>query len=246
MGPGDLTPPGKTVNSGKTRMKRLLVLGAAALILSGCAKPAAQTETASASAPTTAAPSIAGIPAGDYTTDPAHSSLTFEVDHMSFSNYTSRFATFEAHLKLDPAHPDQASVTATIDPQSLALNTPPAGFHDQLMGKDVFDAKAFPSITFASTGVELTGANTARVTGNLTLHGVTKPVTLDATFNGGYPGFDMDPHARIGFSLTGKLKRSDFGMGFGIPAPGTTMGVGDTVTFQIETELSGPPFVRKS
>ncbi len=227
-------------------MKRYLLLGAAALILSACAKPAVQSTTESASISTSAAaPSITGIPAGDYVTDPAHTSLTFELSHMGYSHYTSRFATVEAHLKLDPAHPEAATVTATIDPQSLALNTPPKGFHDELMGKSFFDDKSFPSITFTSTKVEVTGANTAKVTGNLTLHGVTKAVTLDATFNGGYPGMDLDPHARIGFSLTGELKRSDFGMGFGIPAPGSNMGVGDNVSFQIETEMSGPPFVKK-
>ncbi len=225
-------------------MKRLLLLGAAALILSACAKPAPQATAASASA-SAAAPSVADIPAGDYVTDPAHTSLTFEVSHMSYSHYTARFATLEAHLKLDPAHPEAASVTATIDPASLALNTPPKGFHDELMGKDFFDAKAFPSITFASTRVEITGPNTARVTGDLTLHGVTKPVTLDATFNGGYPGMDLDPQARIGFSLKGQLKRSDFGMGYGVPPPGSTMGVFDAVDFQIETEMLGPKFVKK-
>lgn len=228
-------------------MKRFLFIGAAALILAGCAKPAPQTATTSASASAaTSAPSIAGIPAGEYRTDPPHTSLTFEVGHMGFSHYTARFATVDAVLKLDPARPDQATVTATIDPQSLALNTPPAGFHDTLMGKEFFDAKAFPTITFASTGVEMTGANTAKVTGNLTLHGVTKPVTLVATFNGGYPGMDLDPQARIGFSLTGQLKRSDFGMGYGIPAPGSTMGVSDEVDVQIETEMLGPKLVKKS
>ena len=228
-------------------MKRLLLLGAAALILSACAKPATETATTSASTSVSAAaPSVANIPAGDYKTDPAHTSLTFEVSHMGYSHYTARFADVEAALKLDPAHPDQASVTATIDPQSLALNTPPKGFHDEMMGDSFFKAKDYPKITFTSTKVEMTGANTARVIGDLTLHGVTKPVTLDATFNGGYPGMDMDPQARVGFSLKGQLKRSDFGMGFGIPAPGSNMGVGDAVDFQIETEMTGPKLIKKA
>ena len=67
------------------------------------------------------------------------------------------------------------------------------------------------------------------------------PVVL-TTFNGGYPGMAMDPHARVGFSAHGSLRRSEFGMGYGVPAPGTTMGVGDQVDFQIETELTGPAF----
>ena len=82
---------------------------------------------------------------------------------------------------------------------------------------------------------------TARITGNLTLRGMTQPVTLDATFNGGYGSNSFDPGgARVGFSAHGTLKRSAFGMAFGIPAPGTTFGVGDDVDFQLEVEFSKP------
>ena len=80
-----------------------------------------------------------------------------------------------------------------------------------------------------------------RVTGDFTLHGVTKPVTLLVTFNGGYAGHPMDPNARIGFSATGALKRSDFGITLGIPAPGTTMGVGDEIEIALQAEFTGPP-----
>ena len=79
-----------------------------------------------------------------------------------------------------------------------------------------------------------------RISGELTLHGVTKPVTLMATYNGGYAGHPYDPHARIGFSAKGTLKRSDFGVAYGIPAPGTTMGVFDDVEVIVEAEFSGP------
>jgi polyisoprenoid-binding protein YceI len=129
------------------------------------------------------------------------------------------------------------AVEATIDPKSLALNTPPAGFHDELMGKSWFNAAAFPAITFKSTQVTLTGKNTAKVTGNFTLHGVTKPVTLDVTYNGGWPANAMDG-SRIGFSAHGVFKRSAFGMGMGVPAPGSSMGVSDDVDVAIETEFS--------
>jgi polyisoprenoid-binding protein YceI len=66
-------------------------------------------------------------------------------------------------------------------------------------------------------------------------------VILDVTYNGGYAGHPMDPHARIGFSAKGTFKRSDFGIAFGVPAPGTTMGVGDDVQIAIEAEFTGPP-----
>jgi polyisoprenoid-binding protein YceI len=224
-------------------MKRLLTMCA---VLSLCAlnlacTPPQKAEQKTETAPASAAPSVANIPAGDYKTDPAHTSLTFSVSHMSFSHFTARFTGIDARLKLDPAHPEQAALTVAIDPHSLDLNNPPKGFHDELMGKSFFDDAAFPKITFTSTRITMTGANTANVTGDLTLHGVTHPVTLAVTFNGGYPGLaGYDPNARIGFSAKGTLKRSQFGMGYGIPAPGTTMGVGDEVDFTIETEMTGP------
>ncbi len=221
-------------------MKTVLFAAAAVLGLAGCSKPApAPTQAA---APASAAPSVTDVPAGVYKTDPMHSSLTFKVSHMGFSHYTARFGKFDATLTLDPVHPEAARLTATIDPQSLELNAPPKGFHDELMGQTWFDAKAHPQMTFASTKIEKTGANTAKVTGDLSLKGITRPVTLDVTFNGGYPGMDLDPHARIGFTATGTLNRADFGMGFGIPAPGSNMGVGGLVDFTIDTEMTGPAF----
>ena len=185
-------------------------------------------------------PIAVDLPKGTYTLDPAHANLTFKVNHLGFSNYTARFSHFDAKLILNPKQPGRASLTATIDPRSLDLNTPPAGFLDQLMGEQWFDAAKYPEMTFKSSKVSLTNIDAAEVTGDFTMHGVTKPVTLSVKFNGGWPGMQMDPHARIGFSAEGKLKRSDFGMGFGIPAPGTNLGVGDEVSFAIEAEFSGP------
>lgn len=187
-----------------------------------------------------AGPAVAAAPAppaGAYVMDKAHTSVSFRVNHLGFSRYTARFANVDGKLKFDPAAPATMAVEAIIDPQSLQLNTPPAGFHDQLMGKGWFDAGIFKAITFKSTKVDPTGANTAKVTGDFTLHGVTKPVTLDVTYNGGWPPNAMDG-ARIGFSAHGVIKRSAFGMGAGVPAPGSSMGVGDDVEVMIETEFS--------
>jgi polyisoprenoid-binding protein YceI len=134
-------------------------------------------------------------------------------------------------------------VIVTIDPRSLDLDNPPNGFTDTLLGEQWLDAGQFPEMTFRSSKVEPTGTNTFRINGDFTLHGVTRPVVLEATYNGGYAGHPMDPHARIGFSAHGSLQRSEFGIAFGIPAPGTTMGVSDKVEIIIEAEFSGPPFV---
>jgi polyisoprenoid-binding protein YceI len=88
----------------------------------------------------------------------------------------------------------------------------------------------------------MTGAKSMVITATLDLRGVTRPVVLTGTFNGGYPGMPkMDPQARVGFSAHGAFKRSDFGMTYGVPAPGTTMGVGDLIDFSIEAEFNGPP-----
>lgn len=179
-------------------------------------------------------------PAGTYAIDRAHTSVTFRVSHLGFSHYTARFSRIDGTLKFDPAHPAAMGVEAAIDPMSLELNAPPKGFHEQLMGKGWFEAAQFPKMTFRSTKVDVTGANTARVTGNLTLHGVTKPVVLEVTYNGGYPPNAMDPGgARVGFSAHTVLKRSAFGISQGIPAPGSSMGVGDDVEVAIEAEFSG-------
>lgn len=186
------------------------------------------------------APVATQVPGGAYTADKAHTSLIVRLNHLGFSHFTARFTGIDIKLQIDPKHPEQAKLDATIDPGSIASDNPPAGFLDMLRGKDWLNAVAFPKVTYHATRIELTGPNTARITGDLTLRGVTQPVMLDATFNGGYAGFAMDPHARIGFSAHGSFNRSLFGMAFGIPAPGTTMGVSDNVDVTIETELNGP------
>lgn len=217
----------------------------ALLALAACSPQPAEkkAEAPAAAAPTATAPKPpkADIPAGDYTLDKTHSTLVFKVSHLGFSNYTAAFADFDAKLKFDQGNAAASALEVTINPKSLTLPAPPAGFLDELMGAQWLNAATYPAITFKSTKIETTGPDTGKVTGDLTLHGVTKPVTLDVTYNGGYAGHPMDPHARVGFSAKGTFKRSDFGIAYGVPAPGTTMGVGDEVQVAIETEFSGPP-----
>ncbi|MDP3493313.1 MAG: YceI family protein [Hyphomonadaceae bacterium] len=223
---------------------------AAAAVVGACSEKPAE-GPATVSAPETAvaepaaAPSIESLPAGDYKIDPMHASLVFTVNHLGFSHYTGQFNRFTADLNLDPANPAAAQLTATVDPTSLSIPSPPDGFVAELLGEQWLNSAAFPQMTFKSTQIAVTGPNTADVTGDFTLHGVTKPVTLAMTFNGGYQGHPQDPHARIGFSAKGSLKRSDFGIAYGVPAPGSTMGVSDEVTIAIEAEFSGPPLADK-
>lgn len=214
-------------------------LALAVLLLAGCNAPTTATQKAPAPA-APPAPVKTEAPAGVYALDPAHADLSFKVNHIGFSNYTARFTRFDAKLVLDPADPTRTTVEATVDPRSLALPSPPAGFTQALLGPDWLDAGKYPQITFRSTSVELTGADTARIHGDLTLHGQTKPIVLEAKFNGGYAGNSFDPHARIGFSAHGAFKRSDFGVSYGLPPPNSTMGVGDEVTVALEAEFTGP------
>ncbi len=229
-------------------MKSILPV-VALLALAACSpQPAAdkKAETPAAAAPTATAPKPpkADIPAGDYTLDKHHATLVFRVSHLGFSNYTAAFADFDAKLHFDQNNAAASTLEATINPKSLTLPAPPEGFLAELTGPQWLNAATYPAITFKSTKIETTGPDTGKVTGDLTLHGVTKPVTLDVTYNGGYAGHPMDPHARIGFSAKGTFKRSDFGVAFGVPAPGTTMGVGDEVQVAIEAEFSGPPLAK--
>ena len=208
-------------------------------------KDQASSEAARAPAPPVAiTPVKTDAPAGTYKLDKAHASLIFRVSHIGFSNYTARFGNFDAELTFDPAKPETSSVTATIDAKSLGLENPPPGFVAELLNPKWLDAAGHPKMTFRSTKVELTGANTARITGDFTMKGVTLPITLDATFNGGYAGHPYDPNARIGFSAKGSLARSAFGVKEGVPPPGSTMGVSDAVEIIVEAEFNGPPLAQ--
>jgi len=234
-------------------VKQAIAAGAlVAIALTACSpnptgsNTAATNTTTAAAAPVgepvvPGAPGKTDAPAGVYALDPSHSTVVFRLSHLGFAKYTGGFAKLDGTLTFDPAHPEAMKVEAKIDPRSLTLPAPPAGFRDTLLGKEWLDAAKYPEIAFRSTGVQLTGPNTAKVVGDLTLHGVTKPVVLEATFNGGYAPNAFDG-ARVGFSGHTTIRRSDFGMAYGIPAPGTNMGVGDNIDIAIETEWgSGKP-----
>ena len=187
-------------------------------------------------------------PAGTYHLDPLESHLLFRVSHLGFSTSMAIFKRFDATLQFDPAKPDAMMLDATVDATSVETNyqDPKQDFNAIIAGADLLDAKDYPAMTFHSTKIALTGSYSADVTGDLTLHGVTRPVTINVTFNGGYAPNEMDPSgARVGFSATGSLKRSDFGIVMGLPDPGKTFGIGDKVDFIIETELLNPDAAKK-
>jgi polyisoprenoid-binding protein YceI len=238
-------------------MKRLVLLLAFAT-LAACAQkdaPPAQTQAQTtqtqnepapaepAGEPSRTAALAPNVPAGDYKMDPAHSSLIFRVDHMGFSKYTLRFRRFDAQLRFDPRNLAATQLTATVDPRSIETDFPDPkyNFNAELAGPQWLDAAKFPEIAFRTTRVEDLGNQAMRVHAELTMHGVTRPIVLDATYNGGYVGHPMDPHARVGFSAHGVLRRSEFGISGGIAPAGGNMGVGDRVAVSIESEFNGPP-----
>jgi polyisoprenoid-binding protein YceI len=197
---------------------------------------------AAESAAPSATPPIAAAPAGQYQLDKSHASLMLRVSHLGFSTYTTRFSRFGAELTFDPNNIPASKLVATIDASSLEMDQAPAMCLDIVKGPKMLDTAKFPEMVFRSAKVRMTGAKSMEVSGTLNLHGVTRPMVLTGTFNGGYAGMpNMDPNARIGFSAHGSLRRSEFGIDFGVPAPGTTMGVGDLIDISIEVEFTGPP-----
>ncbi len=185
---------------------------------------------------------VTAPPAGAYKLDKAHASIVLRASHMGFSTYTTRFSRFDAALTFDPNDLPASKVVTTIDASSFEMPAAPQMCLDIMKGPQMLDTAKYPQIVFKSESVRMTGVKSMEISGTLTLHGVTRPIVLTATYNGGYPGMPkMDPQARIGFSAHGAFKRSDFGITYGVPAPGTTMGVGDLIEFSIEAEFNGPP-----
>lgn len=168
------------------------------------------------------------VPAGNYAIDPSHTSAAASVVHMGFSKTTVSFGKVSGTYTYDPAKPEASTLEVSIDAGSL--NSGWAARDAHLKSPEFFNVAAFPNVTFKSDKLEKTGANTANVAGNLTLLGVTKPVTLAVTFNG--VGKGMDGIVRTGFAAITSFKRSEFGMKTFLPA------VGDDVSIVIEAEFA--------
>lgn len=152
---------------------------------------------------------LAELKAGDWKLDPAHAALLFRIDHLGYSDLIGRFETFDVSLSGDASDPAKAHAEAVIDMTSLDMAND--AFAAELMGPKFFDAEAFPQATFRTLTVRPGMDGTAEVDGELTLHGVTRPVTLHVTFNGS--AYDRIRGADVaGFSATAVINRSDFGV----------------------------------
>lgn len=140
--------------------------------------------------------------------DPVHSEITFKVKHLVISTVTGRFDRFEATVESSTEDFSDARIRFEADVNSINTKNDQRDGH--LKSPDFFDAAAHPSMTFVSTGVRKLSEHELEVTGDLTMRGVTKRVTLDVVYNGSMAGFDGNPVA--GFEIRTKLNRFDFGL----------------------------------
>jgi polyisoprenoid-binding protein YceI len=191
------------------------------LILSSCAATLL-------ALPLSALADLSDVPSGKYTLDTSHGYITFTYSHLGFSNPRVGFNSFDTELELDSSNPENSAVKVKIDASSIDSRV--AEFNEHLNGSDFFNTAEYPTITFESTKVEATGENTFDVTGNLTILGTTKPVTLAATINKA-ANHPMRNVPTVGLSATARLMRSDWGLGAYVPA------VSDEVELSIEVEL---------
>jgi polyisoprenoid-binding protein YceI len=192
------------------------------------------TAPAALAAPGVSSVKPADLPAGHYVLDKSHAVLTAKLKHMGFSNYTLRFTKLDADFQYDPKAPETTKLNVTVDPASLDTATGADAFglkfNKELIGDGWLEAAKYPTITFVSTAINVGDGQHGSVTGDLTFHGVTKPVVLDVTFNG--VGSGMIPlTTRTGFSATTTIKRSEYGVGKYAPL------IGDDVTLNIEVEF---------
>jgi polyisoprenoid-binding protein YceI len=164
-----------------------------------------------------------------YTFDSNHTSVMWKASHMGYSTVSGKFVGVSGSLVYDEKAPAASKLDAVIDTKAIATGLPK--FEEHLHSKDFFDVEKHPTARFVSTKVEPTSANNARVTGDLTMLGITKPVVLDVTLNKKAYN-EMAKKEVIGFSAKGVVKRSDFGIKYALPA------VSDDIPLEIEAELS--------
>ena len=197
------------------------------------ALPASAADTAVAAQPTGPADADPeAVTAGHYAVEPSHTRLQFSLSHMGFTRWSGDLTGASGSLVLDPKNPAAAKVEVTLPVASVATTN--ATLDEELRGPQWLDAAAHPTIRFVSTRVVRDGAREATVTGDLTFHGVTRPVTLRAVFNGA----GIDPIAKaytVGFDATTTIRRSDFGVTTYVPL------IGDAVDIRISAAFVQAP-----
>jgi polyisoprenoid-binding protein YceI len=166
--------------------------------------------------------------------DPVHSVVEFKVRHMMISNVKGHFSKVTGVLSLDEGRPENSSVVAEIDVNSI--DTHDAQRDGHLKSADFFDAEKFPTITFKSTSVKPTGQASGTVEGDLTIHGVTRKVVLDVE-GPTAPGKDPWGNTRVGVTATTKISRKDFGLIWNASLETGGVLVGDEVTISLDVQF---------
>lgn len=168
-----------------------------------------------------------------YKIDPAHSEINFKIKHLMITNVTGSFTKFEGSIESSKDDFTDAQIHFEADTDSITTNNEQRDAH--LRSAEFFDAPQFPKVTFDSTSVEKKGGDDYTVHGNLTMHGVTKPVTLNAEFL----GENKDPwgQTKVGFEITGKLMRKDFGLTWNAALEGGGVLVSDEVKLNMNVQL---------
>ena len=169
--------------------------------------------------------------------DPSHSAIAFSVRHMVVSKTRGRFTRWSGELRFDPDNPSASSVEVKIDPGSV--DTADADRDGHLRSADFFDVERFPTASFRSTSVEDRRGDRYRVTGDLTVHGVTKPVVLEVTFEGS--GKDPWGGERAGFSASTSIDRKQFGLEWNKALETGGLLVGEKVDLTLEIEAVKQP-----
>jgi polyisoprenoid-binding protein YceI len=173
------------------------------------------------------APFTAAQAADTYTFDPMHTSILWHANHFGFSNPSGKFTAISGSVTLDEANPANSKVKVDISTDGMFTGLPVFDAH--IKSEKFLDVAAYPAASFVSDKVEITGKNTAKVHGQLTLHGVTRPEVLDVTLNK-LEASPMNQKKTAGFTASTTIKRSDFGISAYIP------GVSDEVKIDIEAE----------
>ncbi len=175
----------------------------------------------------------AEVQAGTYKLDAGHGKITWKVNHLGFSTYIGQFINVSADLTLDPSNPANSTLTATVPLADVAPNDD--GLKAHLQTPDFFNTAEFPTATFVAKSivVDREDPTEADVIGDLTLHGVTRSVTLEVEFNQAGPS--MGNTYKVGFDGETTIRRSDFGISYGLPA------IGDEVELHIEGEFVKQP-----
>ncbi|MGH3585585.1 MAG: YceI family protein [Pseudonocardia sp.] len=173
---------------------------------------------------------VPGYLAGTWKADPAHSEIAFTVRHLMISKVRGRFTGYDVTI-VTGADPKDSSTTATIDLASVDTGQPPRDEH--LRSADYFDVDTHPTMSYRSTGFRAVGDGWV-ADGELTLHGITRPVPLAVEIN----GFGADPWGgqRVGFSATTQINRRDFGIDLAVPLDGGRVGVGDRISIHLEIQ----------